>query len=87
MKLTRRMKMAVVSSKTPWHQSAVVGATAHSPFVPTLRLDSKEPIGTLDAELNGFHPEVLVGYASMIRSTTPCTLVPERIAAQPCGCR
>jgi putative adenylate-forming enzyme len=66
-KLTRRMKMAVVSSKTPWHQSAVVGATAHSPFVPTLRLDSKEPVDKLDAELDAFGPEVLVGYASMMR--------------------
>jgi phenylacetate-coenzyme A ligase PaaK-like adenylate-forming protein len=66
-KLTRRMKMAVVSSKTPWHQSAVVGATAHSPFVPTLRLDAKEPTEKLDAELDAFRPEVLVGYASMMR--------------------
>jgi phenylacetate-CoA ligase len=66
-RLTKRMRMAVVSSKTPWHQSAVVGATAHSPFVSTLRLDAKEPVDQLDTELNAFQPEVLVGYASMAR--------------------
>jgi phenylacetate-CoA ligase len=29
--LTRRTRMAVVSSTTPWHQSARVGASVHSP--------------------------------------------------------
>jgi phenylacetate-coenzyme A ligase PaaK-like adenylate-forming protein len=66
-KLTRRMRLALVSSTTPWHQSAVVGATAHSRFIPTLRLDSTRPIETLVMELNRFQPEVLVAYASMTR--------------------
>ena len=66
-KLTRRMRMAVVSSRTPWHQSAVVGATAHSPFIPTLRLDATDPIQSVAAELDRFQPEVLVAYASMAR--------------------
>jgi phenylacetate-CoA ligase len=38
--LTGRLRMAVVSSTTPWHQSARVGATVRSPWVQTLRIDS-----------------------------------------------
>jgi phenylacetate-coenzyme A ligase PaaK-like adenylate-forming protein len=66
-KVTRRMRLALVSSKTPWHQSAVVGATAHSRFLPTLRLDATEPVEKLREQLNRFQPEVLVAYASMAR--------------------
>jgi phenylacetate-CoA ligase len=65
--LTHRTKMAVVSSTTPWHQSARVGASVHSPWVPTLRLDSGDPLESLVERLNGFGPEVLVAYASMVK--------------------
>ena len=57
----------MVSSRTPWHQSALVGATVDSRFVPTLRLDSTEPLPAIVHRLNEFQPEVLVGYSSMIR--------------------
>lgn len=67
LRLTKRTKMAVVSSTTPWHQSAVVGATVDSPFIPTLRLDSSDPMEDLVARLDTFGPDVLVGYASMLR--------------------
>jgi phenylacetate-CoA ligase len=63
--LTRRTRMAVVSSTTPWHQSARVGASVHSPWVPTLRLDSGDPLESIVEGLNGFRPRVLVAYASM----------------------
>jgi hypothetical protein len=33
-------EMAVVASTTPWHQSALIGATAESPVIPTLRVDA-----------------------------------------------
>ena len=33
----------------------------------TLRLDATEPLSTINAELNKFQPESLVGYASMMR--------------------
>jgi len=75
--LTHRMKLAVVSSRTPWHQSAIVGATLHSRFVPTLRIDATEPISEIDAKLNAFQPESLVGYASMMR-----TLAEEQLAGR-----
>src|SRR5918999_2559696 len=63
--LTRRTRMAVVSSTTPWHQSARVGASVHSPWVPTLRLDSGDLLDSIVERLNAFQPKVLVAYASM----------------------
>jgi phenylacetate-CoA ligase len=65
--LTRRLRMAVVSSTTPWHQSARVGATVHSPWVQTLRIDSGDPLEHILGQLDRFQPQVLVGYASMLR--------------------
>ena len=38
--LTSRIRMAVVSSTNPTHQSSIVGATVASRFIPTLRLDA-----------------------------------------------
>ena len=67
LRLTKRTKMAVVSSTTPWHQSALVGATVDSPFIPTLRLDSSDAMESIGARLEAFAPDVLVGYASMLR--------------------
>lgn len=65
--LTHRLRMAVVSSRNPGHQSAIVGATVASRFVPTLRLDATQPIEELVRELNEFQPDALVGYASLLR--------------------
>src|SRR5215218_4843066 len=65
--LTRRVRMAVVSSTTPWHQSARVGATVRSPWVQTLRIDSGDPLEGIIERLHRFQPQVLVGYASMLR--------------------
>lgn len=65
--LTHRLRMAVVSSRIPSHQSAIVGATVASRFVPTLRLDAIQPLPEIVAELNSFRPEALVGYASILR--------------------
>ena len=67
LRLTKRTKMAVVSSTTPWHQSALVGATVDSPFIPTLRVDSGSPLEEIVDQLDTFRPDILVGYASMLR--------------------
>ena len=64
---TNRLRMAVVSSRNPSHQSAIVGATVASRIIPTLRLDATEPVERIVAELNAFRPDALVGYASMLR--------------------
>jgi phenylacetate-CoA ligase len=63
--LTHRTRMAVVSSTTPWHQSARVGTSVSSPWVPTLRIDSGDPLESIVERLNVFQPRVLVAYASM----------------------
>lgn len=65
--VTNRVRMAVVSSRNPSHQSSIVGATVASPIVPTLRLDAMTPLATIVEELNRFRPEALVGYASIVR--------------------
>lgn len=65
--LTTRIRMAVISSRNPSHQSSIVGATVASRFIPTLRLDAIQPIQEVVAALNGFRPDSLVGYASILR--------------------
>lgn len=63
--LFRHYKVAVVSSLSPWHQSAVVGYTAKSSMMQTLRLDSTHPIAQIVSQLNAFKPEVIIAYANM----------------------
>ena len=55
--LTRRKRMAVVSSTTPWHQSARVGATVQSPWVQTLRIDSGDLLEDILERLDRFQPQ------------------------------
>ncbi len=62
--LSRPLKVALVSSLVPTHQSAVVGASLRSALVPTLRLDVTATMQETVAALKGFQPRVLVGYAS-----------------------
>lgn len=63
----RPLKVALVSSRVPSHQSAVVGASLRSGIVPTLRLDVTAPLDETVAALNRFQPRSLVGYASALR--------------------
>lgn len=65
--LTRPLKMALVSSRVPTHQSAVVGASLRSGVVPSLRLDVTAPMEETVAALNRFQPRLLVGYASALK--------------------
>ncbi|QCU79122.1 phenylacetate--CoA ligase family protein [Citricoccus sp. SGAir0253] len=64
--LTRPLRVAVVSSRVPTHQSAVVGASLQSRLVPTLRLDATDPLDETVARLNAFRPRLLVGYPSAL---------------------
>lgn len=63
----RITRMAIVSSRSIFHQSARVGQTVESPFVRTCRLDAGEPLSNIVEALNSFRPQVLIAYASMIR--------------------
>ena len=62
------VRMAVVSSATPWHQSARVAASVHSPFIATERLDAGWPLDEIVTRLNALRPDVVVAYASMVRA-------------------
>jgi phenylacetate-CoA ligase len=63
----RRVRVAMVSSRAAYHQSVRVGHTLQSPMIATLRLDAAQPLADIVRALDGWQPEVLVGYASMLR--------------------
>ena len=50
--LLKRTRLGVVSSLSPWHQSALVGRSVDSPFVPVRRWDATQPIEEIVASLN-----------------------------------
>ena len=72
--LTKPLTMAVVSSRNPTHQSALVGASLASRLVPTLRLDAITPMAEQIRALNDFGPRLLVGYPSALRSLAEAQL-------------
>lgn len=63
----RPVRMALVSSRVPTHQSAVVAASLNTRLIPALRLDVTAPMSETVAALNAFQPGVLVGYASALK--------------------
>ncbi|MHB1131031.1 MAG: phenylacetate--CoA ligase family protein [Chloroflexota bacterium] len=65
--IRHRIKMASVASATPWHMSALVGATVRSWWMPTLRLAASDPLDSIVVRLNAWQPQVLIAYASMAR--------------------
>jgi putative adenylate-forming enzyme len=75
--LRRRTRLGVVSSKTPWHQSSLVGMSVDTHFVPVRRFDATSPLEEIVAGLNEWQPENLVCYASMGRE-----LADEQIAGR-----
>lgn len=66
-RITKRTRLAVVSSRVPWHQSARVAASVDTPFVPVRRFDATQPLSDVVAGLNEWQPENLIVYASMSR--------------------
>jgi putative adenylate-forming enzyme len=65
--ITHRTRLAVVSSLVPSHQSARVGTSVDSPFIPIRRFDSTQPLLTIVDRLNAWQPHNLIAYASMAR--------------------
>ncbi len=65
--LPSRVKTATVASTAPFHMSSRVNATAHSWWMPEIRLAASEPLETIVERLNAWQPEVLIAYASMMR--------------------
>lgn len=64
----RHTRIAVVSSRTPFHQSLRVGRSIQMPRVQTCRLDAAQPLADILRALDEFRPDVLVAYASMLRA-------------------
>ncbi|HEX5147876.1 MAG TPA: hypothetical protein VFW02_02260 [Candidatus Limnocylindrales bacterium] len=64
---SRPPRLAFVSSRNPTHQTSLVGATTSSPIMPTLRLDATDPTPAMVAALNQFRPDMVSGYASVLR--------------------
>jgi phenylacetate-CoA ligase len=50
--LLHRPRIAVVSSRVPWQQSARVGSTVQTRIAPVVRLDATDPIEQIVARLN-----------------------------------
>lgn len=75
-------KMAIVASTADWHQSALIGSSFASPFVPTMRLDSAAGLSSIVAELNQFKPDSLFAYGSILGSLTG-EQVAGRLSIQP----
>ncbi len=73
--LAHRVKTATVASTTAFHMSTRVNATAHSWWMPEIRLAASEPVETIVERLNAWQPEVLIAYASMA-----CILADEQLA-------
>jgi phenylacetate-CoA ligase len=65
--LTHRVKSATVASTTAFHMSTRVNVTAHSWWMPEIRVAASEPRDSIVARLNAWQPEVLIAYASMMR--------------------
>ena len=65
--LSHRVKTATIASTTPFHMSTRVNATAHSWWMPELRLAASEPLEGIVERLNAWQPEMLIAYASMAR--------------------
>jgi putative adenylate-forming enzyme len=64
---THRMRQAVVASRHLSHQSALVGHTSASRFLPTLRIDATDTLEDQVSSLNRFEPDIVVAYASCLR--------------------
>lgn len=65
--LFRRQRIAFVGSTFPWHQTARLGQSLHTPLFPLLQLDAAEPADSMIGRLNGWQPEILAAYPSVLR--------------------
>jgi putative adenylate-forming enzyme len=66
-RVTQRVKTAVVASTDPRMMSMLAGMTVQSWWAPTVRLAATDPLEQTVAQLNAWRPHTLVAYASMAR--------------------
>lgn len=67
LKLTHRTKMTQITSTNSSHMSSQGGKSMGNWWMPMQLLSAGEPIKTLVDKLNAWQPEILLGYASIIR--------------------
>lgn len=65
-RIARPVRAAIITTRRPTHQSAMLSATFNSVIFPTLRLDAGDPLQEIAARLDVFRPDVLVGYSSVL---------------------
>ncbi|MBX3605940.1 MAG: phenylacetate--CoA ligase family protein [Piscinibacter sp.] len=63
----QRPRSALIASAAPWHYSACIGRSLATRRVPTLRLDAAQPLAELVDALNGWRPDLLAVYPSVLR--------------------
>ncbi|MCH6471315.1 phenylacetate--CoA ligase family protein [Sinomonas terrae] len=66
-RVRRPVRAAMVTTRRPSHQSAIISATFNSLLFPTLRLDASDSPADLAARLGAFQPDLLVGFPSALR--------------------
>jgi putative adenylate-forming enzyme len=64
--LTRRTRVAQITSTNPSHLSTQGGRSMANWWMPTLILDASEPLASVVERLNAWRPEMLWAYASII---------------------
>ncbi|MGO8695667.1 MAG: phenylacetate--CoA ligase family protein [Rectinemataceae bacterium] len=84
LRLGHRVRMAQITSTSPFHMSAQGGKTMGNRWMPMLLLSAGEPVAGLVERLNAWRPEILIAYASMIRILAEEQLA-GRLGIAPCS--
>ncbi len=65
--VTPGSKAAIIASTASGHMSSQIPAIVHGQLLPRLQLSASDPVEELVRQLNDWQPDMLAGYASMLR--------------------
>ncbi len=65
--VTPGSKAAIIASTASGHMSSQIPALVHGQLLPRLQLSASDPVEKLVQQLNAWQPDMLAGYASMLR--------------------
>ena len=65
--VTPGSKAAIIASTAAGHMSSQIPAMVHGQLLPRLQLSASDPIETLVRQLNDWQPDMVAGYASILR--------------------
>jgi phenylacetate-CoA ligase len=60
-------RAAMIASTAPSYYSARVGAALATRWMPSLRIDATEPLGSMVERLNRWQPQILAAYPNVLR--------------------